>query len=208
VDTSEALSVLGISPGATADDVRTAYLRLIRDRHPDRALSDPDATHQTARLTQAYAVVRAVMAETGGATVPVPGRPAPASASAGSGPPDERARTHWPFDVDAEPVGAELVDSDTIAIEAPADEAFALLFEAAGRVGHVAYFDRHLGILETIVRFEGGPTCSVLITLQGHAQATEAFCTMESIEAAPTPLIRPVVEAIVDELTDPGPSSG
>ena len=54
-----------------------------------------------------------------------------------------------------------------------------------------------------MVRFEGGPTCSVLITLQGRAHHTDAFCTMESIEAAPTPPIRPVVEALVDELVHP-----
>ena len=86
-------------------------------------------------------------------------------------------------------------------LDAPADEAFAALFEAAGRVGHVAYFDRNLGLLETVVRFEGGPTCSVLITLQGRAYGTEAFCTMESIEAAPTPPIAAVIDALVEELT-------
>ncbi len=36
---------------------------------------------------------------------------------------------------------------------------------------------------------------------------TEAFCTMESIEAAPTPSIQPVVEAIVEELVHPSPES-
>jgi hypothetical protein len=166
VETSEAHSVLGVSPGASADDVRAAYLRLIRERHPDRSPSDPDATLQTARLTQAYAVIR-------------------------SGRDEDETRPD-----------VEMADSDTIAVHAPADEAFGLLFEAAGRVGHVAYFDRQLGMLETIVRFEGGPTCSVLITLQGRAHLTEAFCTMESIEAAETPPIRTVVEAIVHELAD------
>ena len=204
MDTCEALTVLGISPGATADDVRAAYLRLIRDRHPDRAGSDPDATYQTARLTQAYAMVRTLLADSDGGTVPAPSPPAPAPGTATS---SATRRTAWPFDAHAEPVGADLVDGDTIAIDAPADEAFALLFEAAGRVGHVAYFDRQLGILETIVRFEGGPTCSVLITLQGRALATEAFCTMESIEAAPTPPIRSVVEALVHELVDPTPET-
>jgi hypothetical protein len=92
---------------------------------------------------------------------------------------------------------------DSILFDVPADEAFAALFEAAGRVGHIAYFDRHLGILETVVRFEGGPTCSVLITLQGRAHGTEAFCTMESIEAAPTPPIGPVIDALVEELSAP-----
>lgn len=180
METPEAHSVLGISPGVSADDVRAAYLRLIRESHPDRATSDPDATRQTARLTQAYAVIRSGWAE--GADAVAPSAP----------PPPATARPE-----------AELVDAETIAVHAPADEAFGLLFDAAGRVGHVAYFDRQLGMLETIVRFEGGPTCSVLITLQGRAHATEAFCTMESIEATPTPPIRPVVEAIVAELVDP-----
>ena len=102
-------------------------------------------------------------------------------------------------------VEAQLLEGDAIAVHAPAEEAFALLFEAAGRVGHIAYFDRQLGILETVVRFEGGPTCSVMITLQGRAMYTEAFCTMASIEAAPTPSIQPVVEAIIEELVHPSP---
>ena len=91
-------------------------------------------------------------------------------------------------------------DGDTIAIGAPPTEAFALLLEAAARLGGIGYVDRQLGILEVIVRFEGGPSCSVLITLQGRAFGTDAFCTMDSIEAAPTPPLRPVVEAIVEEL--------
>ncbi len=198
MDTGEALAVLGISPGTTADEVRTAYLRLIRDRHPDVAGGDPTTTREAARVTQAYAVIRALLSTTGATTVPEPATPSSPN-------PPTPAAKRWPFDTSAEPTEAEAVDSDTIAIAAPAPEAFAALFDAAGRVGHVAYFDRQLGILETVVRFEGGPTCSVLITLQGRADHTDAFCAMESIEAAPTPPIRPVVEALVRELIHPGP---
>jgi hypothetical protein len=194
MDTGEALAVLGVSPGATAEEVRSAYRRLIRTSHPDRAGGDEVATRQTARLTQAYAVIRSVIAATGGSAVPVP--PAPPAPSPGRPATPPRA---------PQPTEADVVEGDAIAIQAPPDETFALLFEAAGRVGHIAYFDRQLGILETVVRFEGGPTCSVLITLQGRATYTEAFCTMESIEAAPTPPVRPVVEAIVEELVHPSP---
>jgi len=201
METGEALAVLGISPGATADEVRSAYRRLIRTAHPDRSGGDPAATHQTARLTQAYAVIRSAILANDGSTVPAP-PPTPAAAAGPARPP---TRPRWPYDGQAEPVDADLLEGDTIALRVPADEAFALLFEAAGRVGHIAYFDRQLGILESVVRFEGGPTCSVLITLQGRAMFTEAFCTMESIEAAPTPPIRPVVEAIVEELVHPSP---
>jgi len=197
MDTREALGILGISPGATVEEVRAAYLRLIRDRHPDVAGSDPTATREAARVTQAYAAVRAVLTAAGSATVPEPTTPPPQTA-----PP---AAKRWPFDATDDPTAAESVDGDTIAIDAPPPEAFAALFEAAGRVGHVAYFDRQLGILETVVRFEGGPTCSVLITLQGRAHHTDAFCTMESIEAAPTPPIGPVIAALVEELVNPTP---
>jgi hypothetical protein len=184
VDTREALAVLGIGPQASPEETRAAYVRLIRDRHPDRAGDDPDATRQTARLTEAYAVLAR-----GGA------RPARTET------PPPRAGPTIAEPTIAEPLEVSAVTDDTIAIAAPPDEAFAALFEAAGRVGHVAYFDRQLGILESVVRFEGGPSCSVLMTLQGRGAVTEAFCHMESIEAAPTPPIAPVVEALVDELT-------
>ena len=80
---------------------------------------------------------------------------------------------------------------------APATDGF------VGRVGDVAYVDAQLGILEIIVRFEGGPSCSVVMTLQGRATHTKVFCSMESIEAAPAPAIRPVLEALVAELGAP-----
>ena len=76
---------------------------------------------------------------------------------------------------------------------------------AASQIAHIGYFDRSIGMLETIVRFEGGPSCSVLATLQGRADGTEAFCTMESIEATPAPPIRPVVEALVEAIRSPVP---
>ncbi len=175
----DALAALAVTRGASEHEVRTAYRRLIGAAHPDRAGGDPDATRRTARLTQAYAVVRRALAE--GQMV------APAAVESAV------------EEVDARP--AAEIDQDSIVVDVPADEAFAALFEAAGRVGHVAYFDRNLGLLETVVRFEGGPTCSVLITLQGRAYGTEAFCTMESIEAAPTPPIAAVIDALVEELT-------
>ncbi len=184
MELDEALGVLGVSRGASSDEVRRAYLRLIRDRHPDRADSGPDANRLTARLNEAHSIVRRALAETDDDVVPR--RAAPDEAQPVDGP------VEAPIEVRA--------DEDSLTIAAPADEAFAVLFEAAGRVGHIAYFDRHLGILETVVRFEGGPSCSVLITLQGRAEGTEAFCTMESMEAAPTPPIAPVVEALVAEL--------
>ena len=173
------MGVLGVRPGATSGEVRAAYRRLVRDHHPDLDATD-DATRRTAELTEAYALVQRQLATSPDGRIEGPPPPTPPAAAAA--------------------VPVKEIDGDSILFDVPADEAFAALFEAAGRVGHVAYFDRHLGILETVVRFEGGPSCSVLITLQGRAYGTEAFCTMESIEAAPTPPIGPVVDALVEEL--------
>lgn len=185
MDLPAALAVLGVSPGATAHEVRAAYRRLVREVHPDVAADATDAGRRTARLAEAYARVRAAIAAAGGDRVPIP-PPAP--------PPPGRVG------MPRSPLDAVALEADAILVDAPAAETFAALFDAAGRVGHVAYVDRHLGIIETIVRFEGGPSCSVLITLQGRATGTEAFVTMESIEADPAPPVAPVVEALVAEL--------
>jgi hypothetical protein len=193
VDTGEALAVLGLSSGAAMTDVRAAYRRLVREHHPD--LAGHTGSGQTVRLTEAYAHLRRVAQDAGSDTIEVD-QP-PSQARADPTPPPPRP-TPTPYEA---AVAAERAAGDTIIVRAPFSEAFGVLFEAAGRIGHLAYFDRELGILETIVRFEGGPSCSLLITLQGRVGGTEAFCTLESIEATPTPPIQPVIEALFEELT-------
>ena len=195
MDLSEALDVLGLAPGASMSEVRDAYRVRVRAAHPDTVGPSGDraaANAATARITGAFAVVRRAVLDHDGETVP---EPPPAAAAPAPEPPGPR-----PWEVDRIEADA---DGDTIAIAAPPGEAYALLLDAGARIGGIGYVDRHLGILELIVRFEGGPSCSVLITLQGRAFGTDAFCTMESIEAAPTPAIRPVVEALVEELRAP-----
>jgi hypothetical protein len=199
---AEAVDLLGVAPGATLRDVRARYLQLLRENHPDVAGASPGATERTAALTAAFATVREAVLADGGGVVPEPPPPPPPPPAPGRGataPPNAASWHLWPVD----PVEADVVDHDTIAIAAPPAEAYALLLDAASEVGSIGYVDRRLGILEVMVRFEGGPTCSVLITMQGRAFTTEAFCTMESIEAAPTPALRPVVEALVEALRRP-----
>jgi hypothetical protein len=56
-DRRRALVTLGLAPGATIDDVRAAWRRLVVACHPDRDAS-ADATRRTAELNAAYRVLR------------------------------------------------------------------------------------------------------------------------------------------------------
>ncbi len=171
-----AMVVLGVSASADLDEVRTAYLARIRVAHPD-AGGDPD---EAAAITSAFELLRLELERQG--CLPCDGPTEPTKPANPVGPVDA-------IEIDSE--------GDTIFVAAPPHETFQLLLDAAATIGGIGHVDRHLGLLEVIVRFEGGPSCSVLITLQGRAFGTDAFCTMESIEAAPTPPIAPVVEALV-----------
>ncbi len=190
MDLIAALEVLGVAPGTPMDEARSRYRRQVRSAHPDVAgRGHRGAAHdRTALLTEAWAVVQAA----GSTTIAPPPPPPPAA------PPHDPPR--WPPGAEGRPPGVGAVASDTIGVAAPPDEAFVVLHDAASRVGEISYVDRNLGIVEAIVRFEGGPSCSLLITLQGRAWGTEAFCTLESIEADPTPPITAVMEALLEAL--------
>ena len=69
--------------------------------------------------------------------------------------------------------------------------------EACHRIGDVTYIDRSCAILETLVQVEGEGVCSLVITLQGRADGTDAFCTLEAIEHVASPPVRQVVERLV-----------
>jgi hypothetical protein len=182
VDEDAARALLGIGRSAGAAEARVAYRRLIRDAHPDRNATDGA---RAAALNEAYAVlVRRRRARSSTAVPADPVVPAdPASP--------------------AEPVPAEVLDGDTIHIAAPADEAFALLVEACHRIGHVSYLDRSCAILEAMVSVPDQGTCSLLITLQGRADGTDAFCTLEAVERVAQPPVGPVTAALLQALLDP-----
>ena len=75
--------------------------------------------------------------------------------------------------------------------------------EACHRIGDVTYIDRSCAILEALVPVEGEGVCSLVITLQGRADGTDAFCTLEAIEHVASPPVRPVVERLVHALRHP-----
>ena len=77
------------------------------------------------------------------------------------------------------------------------------MLEACHRIGDVTYVDRSCAILETLVRVEGEGVCSLVITFQGRADGTDAFCTLEAIEHVASPPVRHVVEHLVGALRAP-----
>ncbi len=181
----EACALLGVEPGASANDVRLRFHEQMREAHPDVATSNRDNDRETdpALLTRANEVLRRAIAESADGRVP------------------------RIVDTDRSRVGIDRMDridvrseGQSLWVTAPPDETFQRLLEASSTLGGIGHVDRALGLLEVIVRFEGGPTCSVLMTLQGRSYETEIFCEMESIESNATPAMDPVLEALQEAL--------
>jgi hypothetical protein len=175
---------LGLGADATWTQVRVAYRAQIAAAHPDRAGGD---AHRAARVTEAYATLERAHRE--GRLHVGPPPPAP-----------PRPRRPAPPPLDEPP---EVLDGDTVHLAVPPDEAFVRVLEACHRIGDVTYVDRSCAILETLVPIAGEGACSLVITLQGRADGTEAFCTLEAIEHVGSPPVRPVVEQLVAALRRP-----
>jgi hypothetical protein len=193
----DAVSILGVKPGMTLAEVRVVYRDRLRVTHPDVRADDvgiDEAGRATALLNEAFTTIRLVVEERGFVPVPLPASTQGDSANS-TAPPDMS-----PLRNRGTGAAVSIEAGDTLSIDAPPDEAFAMLLEASSRIGGIGYIDRSLGILEVIVRFEGGPSCSVLMNLQGRAFGTDVFCTMDSIEAAPPPEFAPVMDALLAEL--------
>jgi hypothetical protein len=186
VDVAVARAELGLGPAPTWTQVRVAYRAQIAASHPDRAGGDPA---RAAVVTEAYATLERAHQEGRLAE-----RPSPSRASA-AGPPR----------VAPEPLREppEVLDGDTVHLAVPADEAFARLVDACHRIGDITYIDRSCAIFETLVPVEGEGMCSLVITLQGRADGTDAFCTLEAIEHVASPPVRPIVERLVWALRHP-----
>ncbi len=181
---AEAARLLEVGLDDPWDDVRRAYRAHIRAHHPDRA--GPGAADRAAVIIEAYAVL---VAHRSAPTPPPDRAPSPRSPAA-------PARTAWGEEPLGPTPGVARVDGDTLALAAPADETFRWLTEAAHDIGEITYVDRSVPILEVLCRFEGEPATSLVITLQGRADGTEAFCTAESIEARPSPPTAAVVDLL------------
>lgn len=177
MDVPSAQAALGLGSRPTWDEVRAAYRSLIREAHPDRR---GGSTERAAALNGAYAAL--LQARRDGALAD------PAPPPDGDILPDDGATP------------AEVLDGDTVHLRLPPDEAFMRLLDAAHEIGHVTYLDRSCSIFEALVTVAGEGTCSLVVSLQGRADGTDAFCTLEAIEHVASPPVRHVVEALVAAL--------
>ena len=50
--------VLGVSPGASDEEIKTAYRRLAKKYHPDRNPNDPEAAKKMQQVNAAYEQIK------------------------------------------------------------------------------------------------------------------------------------------------------
>jgi hypothetical protein len=193
MELTEAWHHLGIEPTQDLDEIRSAYLARLHLVHPDKATGDAaEANDRTIALTTAYRVAvdlsrdEPAHADPGGHDRPG-GRAGPSPDAPGS----RRVAV----------VPIAMVENDTIAVALPPDATYALVVEAAHRLGEVTHIEPSSGLLQVVLEFVEAPPCSLLVSLQGRATGvTEAFCTVESLEAQPAPPIDAVVSLLLDEM--------
>jgi len=180
---SDAARVLGVAPDAAWGTVRLAYRAQIRSHHPDHA--GPGSSARAARIIEAFRVLDharlhppEVDTRAGPVRHPAPTVTPRRPASEGPAPPVHR------------------IDDDTLLVDAPAEETFRWLLDAAHDIGEITYVDRSVPIVEVLCAFEGEPATSLLLTLQGRSTGTEVFATVESIEARPAPPSAAVIDLL------------
>ncbi len=176
MNAAQARRVLDVRADAAWDDIRRAYRDRIRAHHPDRA--GDESAGRAAQIIEAYRTLDQARQTPPGPTSPPPAPVFRETIPEGGAPAVAR------------------LDADTLALAAPADEAFRWLMEAAHDIGEITYLDRSGPILEVLCQFEGEPATSLMITTQGRANGTEAFCTTESIEAREGPPTAAVVDLL------------
>ena len=174
MDRAEAWSVLGVSPTASADELRSAYRQRLFALHPDHSGQTGEGVRT---VISAYRVLASQLVASPN---PVPVQ---STALADDLPAD---------DLHADEVLADdvwLIGPDTIALAMPADDAYLRLLEVAHRIGDVTYVDRSCALMEALLRTKDGTTLSLVISLQGRALGhTEAFLTIEPVDLVRGPL--------------------
>jgi hypothetical protein len=178
VDVTAARDLLGVTVDSPWPEVRAAYLRLVREHHPDVAADDADVAMQTVRTAQITSAYSTLLAE----RPEIPDAPPPSFEP-------KVAASSWEDVLDG---------SRRVLLAAGMDDAYSALLEVAHMIGVVSYMDRYSAVLETIITAAPGEATSLLIFLEPGPEdgVTEAFLGVEPLGGhAPAPL-----DEIVDEV--------
>ena len=82
---------------------------------------------------------------------------------------------------DSDRIDLAALDDDGLILVAPADEVFLRLHHALDRVGDVTYADPEAGYLEALVQPSGYGPAQLAVSLQGRANGTEVWFTLEAL---------------------------
>ncbi len=168
---------------------------MLHRTHPDRSAAS-DATDRTVRLTAAYDAVVTHL------------RMVADVEHDREGPPSEEVTTGPQAAEAVVPIVVQLVDGETISIDAPALDVVPMLIEAAHQLGEISYLDPVVGLLEVIVEFVDAPTSSVVLTLQGRANGTtEVFCSVEALSGGEVPGADSVAQLLARTLRGEDPTT-
>lgn len=225
VTVDEALALLGVTPDADGRAIKRAYRVAARRLHPDRPDAPADAHERMTLLNEAYDVAAALLSGASDQAAR-PSDPAAHTPAATAEPPSGQRHSSGRAATVAADTGVHLDVDGTLLVEAPPDETFMVLVEAAERLGEVTYVDRSSGLLQILIDQigdqivdqigdqsadqsgrPGQPTersssSYVTFSLQGRALNTEIFVTIESIDGRPPLPVQPVLEVLAELIAD------
>lgn len=186
--------MLGVSADHDSAELRLAYRTEVRRVHPDLNRS-ADATAATVALREAYELLAALL-----------GSPRAEDTTEQQDPP-----TGPPPDVappaPAHRIAARLEADDTIALGASREEVGMALLDAAHLLGDLTYVDLGTGFLEVLVEFDGAPTSSLAMALQGRGNGeVEVFCSIEPLSGGEVPPIDAVTRLLLHTLQGGDPT--
>ena len=186
-----ALSLLGLTEDEAADPdtLRGAYRRRLRQLHPDLNHS-PGAATATHELTEAY---RTLAAEPGEESTG-PRRPAEPPRSR-----ETRRGRQGPATA-GRSLAVSVLDDSSILVRADRETTFSAVLEAANELGNIGYLDPSAHLLEVIVEFLEAPTSSIVVSLQGRAEGTELFCSVEPLSGGESPPLAAVTALVARTL--------
>ena len=197
MDLGHAQQLLGVFPDANATQIRGAFRRRIRQLHPD--VSGDDDAAATRDLLTAYRVALSVAVDRGD---DLEARPETVDHVRPTAETAETAETVTTVAGDEHRDSAWIVDTDTIALACPHDEAFARLLDVGSTLGVITYLDRQGELFEVLLRTTLGDTLSLVVSFQGRSGWVEAFLTTEVLDIArhELPTIGQLTELVLHQL--------